>query len=70
MPEFINYDNVNLLSEYDINDDSFDIQIRDQYVPDLYEGSEDYFDDNVAMVQILRSEEHHRDDFGNKSEQI
>ena len=70
MPELISSDNVHLLSEDDMDDDPLDFESRDQQVPDFYEGSEDNFDKNIEMVQALRSEEHHKSGFDDKSEQI
>ena len=70
MPELISSDNVHLLSEDDMDDDPLDFESRDQQVPDLYGGSEDDFDVKIEMVHALRSEEHHRDRFYDKSEQI
>ena len=70
MPELISSDNVHLLSEDDMDDDPLDFESRDQQVPDLYEGSEDDFDENIEVVQELRSEEHHKGCFDDKSEQI
>ena len=70
MPELISSDNVHLLSEDNMDVDPLDFESRDQQVPDLYEGSEDDFDVKIEMVQALRSEEHHRDVFDDKSEQI
>ena len=70
MPELFSSDNVHLLSEDDMDDDPLDFESRDQQVPDLYEGSEDDFDVKIEMVQALRSEEHYRGDFDDKSEQI
>ena len=70
MPELISSDNVHLLSEDDMDDDPLDFESRDQQVSDFYEESEDYFDANIEMVQALRSEEHHKNGFDNKSEQI
>ena len=55
MPELISSDNVHLLSEDDIGDDSLDFESRDQQFPD--DGSGDDFDDIIEMVQRLRSEE-------------
>ena len=49
MPELISSDNVHLLSEDDMDDDPLDSESRDQQVPDLYEGSEDDFDENIEM---------------------
>ena len=70
MSELISSDNVHLLSEDNMDDDPLDFQSRDQQVPDLYEGSVDDFDENIEMVQALRSEEHYRGGFDDKSEQI
>ena len=70
MPELFSSDNVHLLSEDDMDDDPLDFESRDQQVPDLYEGSEDDFDESIEVVQELRSEEHHKDCFDYKSEPI